>query len=76
MNYLQSFGKIIELKKCNFGDFCHTFTDNFFCLSDDISAVSKKQIMNYAFCRHSQVEVLSVLFIYHLRKLRNAKILQ
>ena len=50
MNHLQNFGKIIDLKKYHLGDFCQILTDQKKCLSDDISAVPKRQIMNYAFC--------------------------
>ena len=50
MNHLQNFGKIIDLKKYNLGDFARFLLIKKKSLSDDISAVSKRQIMNYAFC--------------------------
>ena len=77
MNYLQSFGKNNRFKKYNLEDFCQILTDQQNCLSDDFSALSKRQLMNYPFFIILKLRYFqSVLFIYHLRKLRNAKSLQ
>ena len=65
MSYLQSFGKNNRFKKYNLEDFCQILTDQQNCLSDDFSAVSKRQLFNeLSIFYHSQVEILSVSVVY------------
>ena len=78
MNYLQNFGKIIDLRNIILRIFARFLLINKI-VYEMISVQCRRDnyLMNYPFfiilkLRYSQ----SVLFIYHLRKLRNAKLLQ
>ena len=69
MNHLQNFGKIIDLKNIILGIFAgFLLIEKKNYLSDEISV--KKTNNELCILYHSQVEIFSVLFIYHLRKLR------
>ena len=72
MNHLQNFGKIIDLKNIILGIFARfLLIEKKNYLSDEISV--KKTNNELCILYHSQVEIFSVLFIYHLRKLRLRK---